>query len=90
MIKIKLSRPISRLLSPDDLMGFKEVAEYLKVTPQTIRNYLNPKRPNSRFPKPLKYLAATPVWDRREIEAYKRYKDGKGKGRRLKRGGKTS
>jgi len=87
---IKLKRPTSRLVAPENLMGFKEVMDYLGVSHTTIRNYLNPeKRPeySKIFPKPIAYLAATPVWDRREIEAFKRHEEKK-KSKKAKGGGK--
>ena len=53
-------------LKPEHLLGTNEVAKMLGVSKQRIHAI----RKHSKFPKPIVILAATPVWDAREVDAF--------------------
>lgn len=53
-------------LQPNHLLGTSEVAKVLGVSKQQIHAL----RKKDTFPKPLTILASTPIWDKREIEAF--------------------
>ena len=53
-------------LKPEHLLGTNEVAKMLGVSKQRIHAI----RKSNRFPKPIAILAATPVWDSREIDKF--------------------
>lgn len=50
----------------DNILGTSEVAQVLGVSKQRIHSLR--KSPN--FPQPIKMLASTPVWDKKEIVAF--------------------
>jgi len=51
-----------------DLVGTKEAAEVFGIRPQ---NFLRDRASRPDFPAPLANLAATRVWSRRDVEAYR-------------------
>lgn len=53
-------------LQPDHLLGTSEVAQVLGVSKQRIHAL----RKNKKFPLPIVTLASSPIWDRREVEAF--------------------
>jgi predicted DNA-binding transcriptional regulator AlpA len=53
-------------LKPENLLGTSEVAVVLGVSKQRIHAL----RKNKKFPQPIVTLAATPIWDKREITAF--------------------
>jgi predicted DNA-binding transcriptional regulator AlpA len=53
-------------LKPENLLGTSEVAVVLGVSKQRIHAL----RKNKKFPQPIVTLAATPIWDKREINAF--------------------
>lgn len=53
-------------LKPENLLGTSEVAVVLGVSKQRIHAL----RKNKKFPQPIVNLAATPIWDRREIDVF--------------------
>ena len=55
-------------LKPEEILGTSEVAKVLGVSKQRIHAL----RKNKKFPKPVLVLAATPIWDAREINAFLR------------------
>jgi predicted DNA-binding transcriptional regulator AlpA len=48
------------------LVGLAEVAEMLGVTKRTATSYSS----RADFPEPLQRLAATPVWQRKDVMAW--------------------
>jgi predicted DNA-binding transcriptional regulator AlpA len=54
-------------VSPDDLLGFGEVAEILKVARSTAARYTQ----REDFPAPAARLGSGPVWRRADVEAWK-------------------
>lgn len=56
-----------RSISVDDIAGTSEVAEFLNCPKQQI--YALQRNP--AFPKPIVYLASTPIWNLREIGEFK-------------------
>lgn len=58
------------MLSQDRIMGTKEVADYLGVSPQAFANLKNRYLEKNDFPLPFAELAATPIYDRLEIEKW--------------------
>ena len=57
---------VEYMIKPDDILGTSEVAKVLGVSKQRIHAL----RKNERFPKPFHSLASTPLWDKREINAF--------------------
>lgn len=57
---------IEYMVKPNDILGTSEVAKVLGVSKQRIHAL----RKNERFPKPFHTLASTPLWDKREIDAF--------------------
>lgn len=57
---------MSNELQPEHLLGTSEVAVVLGVRKQQIHAL----RKNAKFPKPITVLASTPIWDKREVEAF--------------------
>lgn len=55
-------------LKPEEILGTSEVAKVLGVSKQRIHAL----RKNKKFPQPVVVLAATPIWDSREINAFLR------------------
>ena len=53
-------------LKPENLLGTSEVAVVLGVSKQRIHAL----RKNKKFPQPIATLAATPIWDKRDITAF--------------------
>lgn len=58
------------MLSKDRIMGTKEVADYLGMTAQAFTNMKNRYLEKNDFPLPFAELAATPIYDRLEIEKW--------------------
>lgn len=54
----------------NDLIGLKEAAEILGWDPRKVATY----RARGSFPEPIAELAAGPVWQRKQIEDYKKAK----------------
>jgi predicted DNA-binding transcriptional regulator AlpA len=54
-----------------DLMGASEAAAELGVHRPTLVRWVR----EGKFPKPLKSLAATPVWAGKDIRAFKRQRE---------------
>ncbi len=48
------------------MMGIKELAEYVGVKPQTIRNKIS----LGTFPIPTKKIGRLLKWDRRDVDRY--------------------
>jgi predicted DNA-binding transcriptional regulator AlpA len=57
---------MSNQLQPEHLLGTSEVAVVLGVRKQQIHAL----RKNAKFPAPITILAATPIWDKREVDAF--------------------
>lgn len=53
-------------ISPDDILGTSEVAAVLGVSKQRIHAL----RKDKRFPTPFKSIASSPLWDKREVDAF--------------------
>jgi predicted DNA-binding transcriptional regulator AlpA len=53
---------------PDDILGTSEVASVLGVSKQRIHAL----RKDPRFPTPFKTIAASPLWDKREVDLFLR------------------
>lgn len=55
-------------IPPDDILGTSEVASVLGVSKQRIHAL----RKDPRFPLPFKTIAASPLWDKREVDQFLR------------------
>ncbi len=67
--RLRQDRSIASLgVSPDELAGFAEIMDVLKISRRTARKYV--RRPD--FPEPLDRLASGPVWRRTDVEAWGR------------------
>jgi len=55
---------------PKDIMGAYEVAGLLKIGRSTLGNWKN--KPPLNFPEPVVKLKTGPIYDRRDILAWKR------------------
>jgi hypothetical protein len=53
-------------LQPEHLAGTSEIAVILGVTKQRIHAL----RKQKKFPQPIANLASTPIWDKRDIQAF--------------------
>jgi predicted DNA-binding transcriptional regulator AlpA len=53
-------------VTPDELVGFTEVAQLLTVAESTAARYI--KRPD--FPEPVGRLARGHVWRRRDVDSW--------------------
>ncbi|MDO4325440.1 MAG: hypothetical protein Q4E24_05305 [bacterium] len=56
------------MIRVEDIMGTKEAADLLRVSPQAFSNLRS--RYKDDFPKPRKELSATPIYDREELESW--------------------
>jgi hypothetical protein len=56
-----------RTINVDDIAGTSEVAEFLNCPKQQIHAL----QKNPLFPKPIVYLASTPVWNLSEVATFR-------------------
>ena len=54
-------------ISTDDIVGIAEIAEYVGVVKTVVINW---KTRYSDFPKPVKVLQATPIYNMQEIKLW--------------------